>query len=242
MMNNQATERNTKQFYQPGAIGLVRVEVSASAAPRHAEAVARRARALGYRYLYTVRPPHDIIDPIGYALDIATGLEVAAIVVYDLAHVDNQPARVCDDFDLETVCPAETWARAACPAPTRSEEPAKEPATIVTPPQVCARADIPLAHKLMRDHRECRTDRCVWKAAAFHTLVDTGRLAPQTTPPRARAATRGIPFPPLDSAPHTDAGPTPRTLREVLDKLSGIALPERPNTPTGHTTVRTGHE
>jgi hypothetical protein len=65
------------------------------------------------RYVYTVRPPHDIPDLIGYALGIAAGLDVAAIVVYDLSCVDDQPARVCEDFDLETVCPAETWVRAA---------------------------------------------------------------------------------------------------------------------------------
>ncbi|WP_433683410.1 hypothetical protein [Nocardia sp. CA-119907] len=87
--------------------------MSGSHAPRHALAVVRHARALGYQHVYTVRPPQDIPDPIGYALDIAAGLDVVTIVAYDLAHVDNQPARICDDFDLETVCPATTWARAA---------------------------------------------------------------------------------------------------------------------------------
>jgi hypothetical protein len=75
---------------------------------------------LGYHYVYTVRPPVDTADPIGYALGIAAGLDVAAIVTYDLAHVDNQPARVCEDFDLETVCPATTWARAVHPAPAQT--------------------------------------------------------------------------------------------------------------------------
>ncbi|WP_454197026.1 hypothetical protein [Nocardia sp. Marseille-Q1738] len=49
-------------------------------------------------------------------LGIAAGLNVAAIVVYDLAQVDDRPARVCEDFDLETVCPPVTWARVAAPA------------------------------------------------------------------------------------------------------------------------------
>ncbi|MEV6320169.1 hypothetical protein AB0M45_03075 [Nocardia sp. NPDC051787] len=69
------------------------------------------------RYLYTVRPPQGTTDPIGYAIGIAAGLGVAAIVVYNLVHVDNQPARVCEDFDLQTVCPPETWLRIMHQAP-----------------------------------------------------------------------------------------------------------------------------
>ncbi|MFX0574842.1 hypothetical protein [Nocardia nepalensis] len=105
---------------RPKAIGLVRGDVSGLQAPRHAIAVQRHARALGYNYVYTIRPPQDIDDPIGYALGIAAGLDVAAIVVYGLDQVDDQPARVCEDFDLETVCPATTWARVAGPAPVRT--------------------------------------------------------------------------------------------------------------------------
>lgn len=97
----------------PKSVGFVRGDVSGPHAPRHAVAVVRHARALGYQHVYTVRPPQDLPDPIGYALGIASGLDVVAIVVYDLAHVDNQPARICEDFDLETVCPATTWTRAA---------------------------------------------------------------------------------------------------------------------------------
>ncbi|MEV5835087.1 hypothetical protein [Nocardia sp. NPDC052112] len=102
---------------RPKAIGFVRGAVSGLDAPRHALAIERHARSLGLRYLYTVRPPQGATDPIGYALGIAAGLGAAAIVVYDLAHVDNQPARVCEDFNLETVCPPETWARVMYPAP-----------------------------------------------------------------------------------------------------------------------------
>lgn len=105
---------------RPTAIGLVRGSISGLDAPRHANAVERHARSLGLRYLYTVRPPQDTTDPIGYALGIAAGLSVAVVVVYDLAQVDNQPARVCEDFDLETVCPGETWARALRLAPIES--------------------------------------------------------------------------------------------------------------------------
>ncbi|MQY21399.1 hypothetical protein NRB20_45100 [Nocardia sp. RB20] len=52
--------------------------------------------------------PSDAADPIAYALGTAVGLDATAIVVYDLAQVDNESALVCDDFDLETVRPPET--------------------------------------------------------------------------------------------------------------------------------------
>jgi hypothetical protein len=100
----------------PMAVGLIRENVSGPAATRHALALRRHARALGYRYPYTVRPSEDTSDPIGYALAIAAGLDAAALVVYDLAAVDNRPARVCEAFDLETVCPPTTWARVAEPS------------------------------------------------------------------------------------------------------------------------------
>ncbi|MGY4102468.1 hypothetical protein ACW2Q0_23360 [Nocardia sp. R16R-3T] len=100
---------------RPKAVGFVRGDISGLQAPRHATAVQRHASALGYHYVYTIRPPQDTGDAIGYALGIAAGLGVATIVVYDLDHVDNQPARICEDFDLETVCPATTWARVSGP-------------------------------------------------------------------------------------------------------------------------------
>ncbi|WP_433627836.1 hypothetical protein [Nocardia sp. CA-120079] len=95
----------------------------------------------------------------------------------------------------------------------------------MTPPQVCGCADVELAHELLRAHLACRVARCVWKAAAYYTLIDAGRLVPQTATPRERAAARGIAFPPLDSEPLTRSGPTVQTLREVLDKLSELAQP-----------------
>lgn len=113
MTNKQVAEPNTQQSERPKAIGFVRGDVSGLAAPRHASAITKHARLLGYEYVHTVRTPQDTPDPVGYALGIAAGLDVGAIVVFDLAHVDNQPARVCEHFDLETVCPATTWARSA---------------------------------------------------------------------------------------------------------------------------------
>ncbi|WP_433683411.1 hypothetical protein [Nocardia sp. CA-119907] len=94
---------------------------------------------------------------------------------------------------------------------------------IVTPPEVCGCADIELAHEQMREHRDCRVNRCVWKAAAYYTLVDAGRLAPPTLSPRERAAARGIEYPAsaqIGAPP--PGGPTIGTLREVLDKLAEL--------------------
>ncbi|WP_147403940.1 hypothetical protein [Nocardia panacis] len=106
--------------------------------------------------------------------------------------------------------------------------------TIVTPPLVCGYADVELAHEQMRTHRACRIVRCAWKAAAYYTLVAAGRLTPQSLTPRERAAARGIEFPPLDSDPPNSGGPTYRTLREVLDKLSELALPTSGADGNGH--------
>ncbi|MEV5835088.1 hypothetical protein [Nocardia sp. NPDC052112] len=96
---------------------------------------------------------------------------------------------------------------------------------IVTPSQVCDNADVELAHKQMQRHLACRVAHCLWKAAAYHTLVDAGRLAPQTSSPRERAAARGIAFPPLDSQSYVHNGPTTQTIHEVLSKLSELASP-----------------
>ncbi|WP_330257055.1 hypothetical protein OG874_22300 [Nocardia sp. NBC_00565] len=99
---------------KPKAIGFVRNDVSGLAAPRHASDVQRHAHMLGYQHVYTVRPPADVDDPIAYVVGMAAGLGVQVIVVFDLGHVDCQPALICDEgFDLETVCPQGTWARSA---------------------------------------------------------------------------------------------------------------------------------
>ncbi|MFI6957072.1 hypothetical protein ACIBJI_26855 [Nocardia sp. NPDC050408] len=90
---------------------------------------------------------------------------------------------------------------------------------------VCGRADVSLAHELMRQHRVCRVDLCIWKSAAYYTLVAAGHLAPQTLTPRERAAARNAAFPPLDAQPSVCGAPPLRTLREVLERLSELALP-----------------
>lgn len=98
--------------------------------------------------------------------------------------------------------------------------------TLVTRPTLCDVADVQLAHELMRRHRTCRAGRCVWKSAAHHTLVLAGRIAPQTKTPRERAAERGVDYPAIKSdAPPTGDGPPVQTLREVLDRLTELGLP-----------------
>ncbi len=108
-MNTQAGQQNLCS--EPRAVGVVRGEVSGLDAPQHADKVRRHAVALGCLYLYTVRPPQDHKDPVGYALGIAAGLDADVVVVYDLSTVNDTPERACELFDLETVSPPETWTR-----------------------------------------------------------------------------------------------------------------------------------
>lgn len=99
---------------------------------------------------------------------------------------------------------------------------------IVTPSRICDNADVELAHKQMQRHLTCRVDHCLWKAAAHRTLVDAGRLAPQTSSPRERAAARGIAFPPLDNQSRTqraDDTDDPASVEQAFG--AGITRPER---------------
>lgn len=192
----------------PTAVGLVRTDVSGLDVSRHVIEIRRHAEQLGYRYLYTVRPPEHYPDPIGYALGIAFGVHAAALIIYDLTTTDNTPARVCDYCTLETVCPPTTWAAVL----TKSVETAH------------ANPDHPLtvaeSHRIMQQHIACRAVACSWKASALGCLVRTGKLVPPVKTPRERAAARGLPFPALDyNAPRT-VGPDIRTLLDVLDALT----------------------
>jgi len=96
----------------------------------------------------------------------------------------------------------------------RHRSPARDDApdgnvVIVLPPNVCVFADPALAEELMHKHQHCPMERCVWKAAAYFTLVNAGRLAPESL---------------------TDDGePKAEILLEVLDKLRELASP--PGTP-----------
>ncbi|MCP2295818.1 hypothetical protein APR11_002236 [Nocardia amikacinitolerans] len=102
----------------PKAVGLIRAAVSGPRLARHANEIRWHAVRSGYWYVYTVRPPADEPNPVGYALIMARALGAEVVVVFDLAQVDDRPALVCEaGFDLETVSPPGTWTRCAEPDP-----------------------------------------------------------------------------------------------------------------------------
>jgi hypothetical protein len=41
--------------------------------------------------------------------------------------------------------------------------------------------DVPEAHQIMQQHRTCRADQCPRKEAARRTLIDAGRMKPDTS-------------------------------------------------------------
>jgi hypothetical protein len=193
---------------KPKAVGLVRTDVSGLHAPRHATEIRRHAEQLGYHYLYTVRPPEREPDPIGYALTIAIGVHAATLVVHDLTTVNNTPARVCEICDLETVCPAVTWALA-------------QPGAI-GPAHTYPDHELTVAqsHRIMQQHKTCRAIECPRKAAALSCLVRAGKLVPPASSPRERAATRGLRFEPAPDQLPVSVGPDMQTLLDVLDALT----------------------
>ncbi|MGO4649917.1 hypothetical protein AB4305_34125 [Nocardia sp. 2YAB30] len=193
------------------AICLVRADVSGLESPRHATEAQRHALRLGYVHLYTVRPPADHSDPIGYALGIAAGLGVAALVVYDLATVDNMPSRVCDVCDLETVIPPQTWAASSPDIVDPAHQHPDHPLTVAE------------AKRTMQQHIACRAVECPRKSSAYSCLVKAGKIVPPVDTPRERAAARGVLFPPLNADLMASGLPDTRTLRDVLD---GLAKPD----------------
>lgn len=195
--------------HQPTAICLVRVDISGPRAPRHALEVHRHAARLGYAPLYTVRPPIDVPDPVGYALGLAAGLNADAVVVYDLETVSNSPSRVCEMFDLETVCPPVTWAAAAPGAADAAHTHPEQPLTVRS------------AQWILQQHKECRAFDCQRKASAYSFLVREGKIVPPVGTPRERAAARGLAF-----LPRRDNDvPLPKgvNLETLLDVLAGLA-------------------
>ena len=200
---------------QPTAICLVRAEVSGGAASRHAIAVQRHAAQLGYAHLYTVRPPADDPDPVGYALGLAAGLHVDAMVVYDLETVGNSPSRVCEAFDLETVCPPVTWAAAVPSMADAVHAHPQRPLTSRT------------AQRIMQEHRGCRALNCQRKASAYSFLVRVGKIVPPVDTPRERAGARGLAFLPRRDKDVSLPGEV--NLETLLDVLAGLT----DYTPTG---------
>ncbi|MEU6558612.1 hypothetical protein [Nocardia nova] len=198
--------------HKPTAVCLVRAEVSGREAPRHAIEVQRHAARLGYFPLYTVRPPADDPDPIGYALGLAAGLSANAIVVYDLETVGNTPSRVCDMFDLETVNPPATWAATVPGLSDPAHAYPDQPLTMLS------------ARRIMQHHLNCSALQCPRKSSAYNFLVRAGKIVPPVDTPRERAAARGLPF---QERSASDV-PLPHgvDLATLLDVLTGLANPE----------------
>jgi hypothetical protein len=194
--------------YKPAAICLVRADVSGVESDRHAIEVKDHAVRQGYVHLYTVRPPADYSDPIGYALGIAVGLGVAAVVVYDLATVDNMPFRVWDVCDLETVSPPQTWAASLPSIVDPAHEHPNQPLTVAE------------AQRTMQQHIACRAIECPRKSSAYTRLVKAGKVVPPVDTPRQRAAARGVPFSLPDTRIPISEVPDVRTLLNILDGLT----------------------
>ncbi|WP_280373401.1 hypothetical protein [Nocardia abscessus] len=95
--------------------------------------------------------------------------------------------------------------------------------TLLVLPDVCRHADVRLAHEQMQVHLTCRIERCAWKAAAYRTLVSTGRLTPQAVTHRERAAARGMRFPSFDEPDIAHHDLDVPTLQKVLEGLSALA-------------------
>lgn len=147
----------------PKAVGLVRTEITGRDTAAVALDIQCHAHHLGYRWIYTVRPPEGTFDPVGYTCAIAAGLDAAAIIVFDSSHFAGQPGRITADFELVTVAPPRWWARGAL-----------EPAVVPSPPfGDCTwdptQLERDCARRLWQVHRDCLPD-CRARLAASAAL------------------------------------------------------------------------
>ncbi|MFE7743605.1 hypothetical protein [Nocardia sp. NPDC057455] len=109
--------------------------------------------------------------------------------------------------------------------PGTESHPQERRAALLVPPGMCHQADARLAHEQMRAHLGCRIERCAWKAAAYRTLVITGRLTPQAVSHRERAAARGMDFPSHDGTRSAEHTLDVHTIQAVLERLSTLTPP-----------------
>lgn len=148
---------------RPGAVGLVRPELSGTDTAAHALGIQCHAHHLGYRWIYTVRPPQGTRDPVGYTLGIAASMDAAAIVTVDTTHLDGRPELVNNSLDLVTLTPPRLWH-------TGSPEPITVPSA---PPYDCtwdpSQLEPDCARRLWRTHRDCLPD-CRARLAAGAAL------------------------------------------------------------------------
>ncbi|WP_157110878.1 hypothetical protein [Nocardia anaemiae] len=201
-LGRSATVHNPRQT-PPKAIGF---DMSLMDSPHRRIAIQRHAEKRGYHYVYTVRPPEGHADPVGYAFNIAIGIHAAAIIVYDLEVVGYSPARVCERFDLETVCPEQTWSRVSPPAVDPGAHGLLE-----------HEVDPEEAHRIFQQHIACRALECPRKESAVRRLVEAGKLEPQTMTPLERAIARGIPVEPVVVG--ATVGEQARAMLDALDEL-----------------------
>jgi hypothetical protein len=104
----------------------------------------------------------------------------------------------------------------------RRESDERDRDVLLVLPDVCRHAGVRLAHEQMQVHLTCRIERCAWKAAAYRTLVSTGRLTPQSVTHRERAAARGMRFPSHDEPGSAHPDLDVPTLQKVLEGLSAL--------------------
>lgn len=213
---------------RPKAIGYIRGDISGTALDRHVDEIRLRARGLDYQLVYIVRLwPASVPDPLGHVVRIVREIDAAAIIVPDLAHVDSQPALVCDVCDLVTVFPEETWARAqpvdnAARGEVKLSVPLLDAFAHSLPDEHASPwqpLDITNAHRIMQAHNLCRAMRCPLKAAALAVLVDAGKVVPATLSPRQRAAHRGMRFEVADNNTELSEHTELPTLLRVLAGL-----------------------
>lgn len=147
----------------PKAVGLVRTELSGIDTAAHALDIQCHAHHLGYRWMYTVRPPRGTPDPVAYTLGIATTMGASAIVVVDATHVDGKIEFVSAGFDLATITPPRLWRSGA-----------SEPIVVQSAPlNDCtwepSQLELDCAHRLWNIHRDCLPD-CRARLAAGAAL------------------------------------------------------------------------
>ncbi len=146
----------------PKAVGLVRTELSGIDTAAHALDIQCHAHHLGYRWIYTVRPPRGTPDPVAYTLGIATTMGASAIIVVDATHIDGNPEFV-SGFDLATITPPRLWRRGTV------EPVVVQPAPLHDCTWEPSQLELDCAHRLWNIHRDCLPD-CRARLAAGAAL------------------------------------------------------------------------
>lgn len=149
---------------RPIALGLVRPTLSGRDTATDAIEIQSHAHHLGYRWLYTLRPPETTSDPVGYTLALAAGLNAVAIVTVSDAHIDHNPGRITPSMDLITITPPYIW-------PTGATEPsAMQPIPIRDCTFEPTQLDHDCARQLWHAHRNCFPS-CLARLAAGAALA-----------------------------------------------------------------------